>query len=307
MTLSKDPALLFALPGNESLAAALGRACELEAGEMTLREFPDGETYVRVLSACEGRTAVLLCALDRPDDKLLPLYFLSRTLREMGASRVVLAAPYLAYMRQDRRFQPGEGVTARYFAEWVSTFVDGLVTVDPHLHRIHALDEVYAIPSQVVRAADSVATWIGREIKRPVLVGPDSESWQWVSDVAARAKAPFTVLEKTRRGDRDVEVSVPDLDRWHDHTPVLVDDIISTGRTMIETLGHLERLGLPPAVCIGVHGVFAGTSFEDIRAAGAARIVTCNTIPHPSNAIDLTAAFAAALSQLLREVAEAGA
>lgn len=56
---------------------------------------------------------MLLCGLDRPDDKLLPLYFLSRTLREVGASRVVLAAPYLAYMRQDRRFHPGEGVTAR--------------------------------------------------------------------------------------------------------------------------------------------------------------------------------------------------
>jgi ribose-phosphate pyrophosphokinase len=268
---------------------------------MTLREFPDGETYVRVHSACEGRTAVVLCALDRPDDKLLPLYFLSRTLREVGASQVILAAPYLAYMRQDRRFQPGEGVTARYFAEWVSTFVDGLVTVDPHLHRIHDLNEVYAVPNRVVRAADAVAAWIGREVERPVLIGPDSESWQWVSDVAARAKTPFTVLEKTRRGDRDVEVSVPELDRWRDHTPVLVDDIISTGRTMIETLGHLKRLGLPPAVCIGVHGVFAGKAFEEIRNAGTSSVVTCNTIPHESNAIDLTAPLGEAIGELLRE------
>lgn len=177
-----------------------------------------------------------------------------------------------------------------------------MITVDPHLHRIHDLNEVYSVPSRVVHAADPVAAWIGRKIKRPVLIGPDSESWQWVSDVAGRANAPFTVLEKTRRGDRDVEVSMPELDRWRDHTPVLVDDIISTGRTMIETLGHLKRLGLPPAVCIGVHGVFAGEAFEEIQQAGAAQVVTCNTIPHESNAIDLTAPLGAALIDLLDEV-----
>lgn len=302
MNSSSRTPLLFAFPGNRRLADALAAGGRLEAGEMTLREFPDRESYLRVLSPCEGRVAILLCALDRPDDKLLPLYFLARTLRELGAGRVILVAPYLAYMRQDRRFNPGEAVTSHYFADWVSDFVDGLITVDPHLHRIHDLNEIYRVPSRVVHAADAVAGWIGREIERPVLVGPDSESWQWVSDVAARAKAPFTVLEKTRRGDRDVEVSVPEIDRWRDHTPVLVDDIISTGRTMIETVGHLKRLGLPPAVCIGVHGVFAGEAFAELQRSGASRIVTCNTIPHESNAIDLTPELEAALSDLVREL-----
>lgn len=293
------PPLIFAFPGHRKLAEALAAGGALEPGEMTLREFPDRESYVRVLSDCQDRTAVLLCALDRPDDKLLPLYFLARTLRELGAPRVILLAPYLAYMRQDRRFQPGEAVTSHYFADWVSDFVDGLITVDPHLHRIHDLNEIYRVPSRVVHAADAVAQWIGREIERPVLVGPDSESWQWVSDVAGRANAPFTVLEKTRRGDRDVEVSVPEIERWRDHTPVLVDDIISTGRTMIETLGHLKRLGLPPAVCIGVHGVFAGDAYLDLKGGGASRIVTCNTIPHESNAIDLAPGLREALTDLM--------
>lgn len=304
MNSSSQAPLLFAFPGHRTIAASLGEASGLRPGEMTLREFPDRESYVRVLSACEGRPAVLLCALDRPDDKLLPLYFLARTLRELGASSVVLVAPYLAYMRQDRRFKSGEAVTSRYFADWVSDFVDGLITVDPHLHRIRDLNEIYAVSSRVVHAADALAAWIGREIERPVLIGPDSESRQWVSDVASRAGAPFTVLEKTRRGDRDVEVSVPELDRWLDHTPVLVDDIISTGRTMIETLGHLKRLGLPPAVCIGVHAVFAGNAYEDLKAAGAARIVTCNTIPHESNAIDLAPHLAEALNDLLDELGQ---
>lgn len=299
MNASAATPLLFTLPANEALGRSLRGLAGLQAGEMTLRSFPDGETYVRVLTPCQGRAAVILCALDRPDDKLLPLYFLSRTLRDLGAKRVVLVAPYLAYMRQDRRFKEGEGVTSRYFAAWVSTFIDGLLTIDPHLHRIHDLGEVYTIPSRVIHAADGVAAWIGREVAKPVLVGPDSESWQWVSDVAGRAGAPFIVLEKTRRGDREVEVSVPEIERWRDHTPVLVDDIISTGRTMIETVGHLKRLGLPGAVCVGVHGVFAGSAYEDLKAAGALRIATCNTIPHPSNAIDLAPELARAVRSLL--------
>lgn len=294
--------LLLALPGNEKLSVGLASALNLEPGRMTLRRFPDAETYVRVESPCAGRIAVVLCTLDRPDDKLLPLYMLCQTLRDLDAPRVILVAPYLAYMRQDRRFQPGEGVTSHYFARWISSFTDGLVTVDPHLHRISRLGEIYSIPSRVVHAADAVASWIRAEVPNPVLVGPDAESWQWVSDVAGRAGAPYIVLEKTRRGDRDVVVSVPDIDRWRGHTPVLVDDIISTGRTMIETIGHLHRLAFAGPVCIGVHGVFADRAYEELLAAGASRIVTSNTIPHLSNAIDLTAPLADALRTLIAEV-----
>lgn len=70
-----------------------------------------------------------------------------------------------------------------------------------------------------------------------------------------------------------------------------VDDIISTARTMIASVGHLERTGMRPPVCVGVHAVFAGSAYEDLLAAGAGRVVTCNTIPHASNAIDITGIF----------------
>jgi ribose-phosphate pyrophosphokinase len=110
--------------------------------------------------------------------------------------------------------------------------------------------------------------------------------------VAAGARSPYVVLEKVRRGDREVEVSVPEVSRWRGHTPVLVDDIISTARTMIQTVGHLRGAGLRPPVCVGVHAVFAGTAYEDLLASGTGGVVTCNTIPHPSNAIGLTSLIA---------------
>ena len=114
-------------------------------------------------------------------------------------------------------------------------------------------------------------------------------------DVAAQTKAPFVVLEKTRRGDRAVEISAAHLDAYRTHTPVLVDDIISTGTTMRATLAQLAAAGMPRGVCIGVHAVFAGNAYEELRAV-AGRVVTCDTIEHPSNTIMLSDAIAAAVA-----------
>lgn len=281
--------LLFPLPGNEALAASLGAALPAEVGVLTVRRFPDGETYVRVETPVENRMVVLVCTLDRPDEKLLPLVFAAATVRELGAKRIGLLAPYLAYMRQDRRFQAGEAISSQYFARLLSETVDWIVTVDPHLHRRASLGEIYSVPTTVLHAAPLVSGWIAERVQRPVLIGPDAESAQWVHAVAGAAGAPAVVLEKTRRGDRDVDIEVPDMERWRDHTPVLVDDIVSTARTMIETVGQLRHVGLVDPVCVVVHPVFAPGAYEELVAAGARDIVSCNTIPHASNRIDVTA------------------
>lgn len=291
--------VVIAMPGNERLADQLADHLALERVAAIVQRFPDGESHVRVEASIEDRHALIVCTLDRPDDKLVPLLLLSCAVREAGARSVGLVAPYLAYMRQDTRFKPGETISARHIGAWISRHVDWLVTVDPHLHRIADLSQVYSIPSRVVHAADSVARWVRSQVRQPLLIGPDEESAQWVGAVAQRANAPFIVLTKHRRGDRDVEVSVPDVERWQSHTPVLVDDIVSTARTMIETVGHLRRAGLAAPVCVAVHAVFAQTAFEDLRAAGATEIVSCDTIEHPSNRIALAPAIAASVRELL--------
>lgn len=291
--------IFLPVPGNAALAGRLATATGGALGVVETRRFPDMELYARIESDVHGKDAVIAATLRRPDDKLLAIAFLADAARDLGARRVLLAAPYLAYMRQDRRFRPGEAVTSRTFARIVSGIVDGLVTVDPHLHRIERLDEIYGIPSRVLHAAPLVAAWIGQNVADPLLVGPDEESEQWVAAVAAQAGAPHVVLRKVRRGDRDVEVSVPDVERWRRHTPVLVDDIVSTARTMIETVGHLRAAGLAAPVCVGVHAVFAGDAYEGLRAAGAAEIVTTDTIPHPSNRIALDGLLAEGLASLL--------
>ncbi|MEQ9145624.1 MAG: ribose-phosphate pyrophosphokinase [Parvibaculaceae bacterium] len=291
-------ALVFPLPGNESLARAVAHNLGGDMGTLRIRRFPDGESYVRYETPLEGRRIILVSTLDRPDDKFLPLLFSAAAARDLGATEVGLVAPYLAYMRQDRRFKPGEAITSAHFAQTLGRWIDWLVTVDPHLHRRSALSEIYPIPCATLHAAPAISAWIRETVAKPVLVGPDSESEQWVGAVAKDAGAPFVVLQKTRRGDRDVEVSVPDVERWRDCTPVLVDDIISTARTMIETAGHLNKVALAPPVCIGIHAVFADRAYADLQAVGPQRIVTCNTIAHPSNAIDISPLIVSGIQSL---------
>jgi ribose-phosphate pyrophosphokinase len=290
---------VFALPGSEPQAHRLCEELGARRAAWSLRSFPDQESYVRIDSALRASDVVLVCTLDDPNPKLLPLYFLATAAREQGARSIGLVAPYLAYMRQDTQFQEGEAVTSTAFACLLSSFLDWLVTVDPHLHRRSSLDEIYTLSSRVVHAAPAIAEWIRTHVEAPLLVGPDEESAQWVSAIADAAGAPYTVLRKVRRGDRDVEITIPEVNRWRGHTPVLADDIISTGRTMAETLRRLCDAGLPRGVCIGVHAIFAERAFEELEQAGARSIVTCDTISHPSNGMDLAPALAREVRALL--------
>ena len=280
--------IIIAYHGNEQMAASIRDGLKCSLGEFEMRHFPDGETYVRLITDVLDNEVIVVTTLHRPDDKFLPLVFLLRLLRDAGALRITLVAPYLAYMRQDKQFKPGEAVTSTYFSELISPFIDELVTIDPHLHRHFSMKEIYTANAKVLHASESIARWIKKSVSNPVLIGPDSESEQWVSQVAKEADAPYFILNKERQGDRSVGISFPETSSFHDRTPVLVDDIISTARTMIVTVKRLLELGFNKPICIGVHAIFADNSFRELQDAGAAQIVTCNTIMHQSNGIDLS-------------------
>ena len=287
--------VVLPFPDSARLAAAVAAALGARTGRLEWRHFPDGESLVAVDEQLDGAEVVLFASLDDPDRKAIPLRLAAQAARDMGARRVGLVAPYLAYMRQDTQFHDGEAVSAVAYARFLSSAFDWLVTVDPHLHRIAALGEVFGIPATAVAAAPALAAWIRREVPRPLLIGPDGESAQWVEDVARAVHAPYEVLHKVRRGDRDVEVTLPDARHLRGYTPVLVDDIASSGRTLVAALERLRALGLSSAVCVVIHPVFAGDALDAIRAAGAARVVSTDSIAHASNGISLAAPIAVAV------------
>lgn len=268
-------------------ADAICQRFKISLANVVIRSFPDKETYIRIGSDVKDKEIIIIRSLNDPNAKTLELILLSNTLRENGARRIGLVAPYLAYMRQDKQFNPGEGISAKYYAKLLSEYFDWLITVDPHLHRIKNLREVYSASTRVIHAAPFISEWIKKHVEKPLIIGPDEESSQWIMGIAAYLKCPYQALYKTRAGDRDVTESLPDLTHYKDFTPVLVDDIISTAHTMIEAVKHLKEQGISSPVCIGIHGIFAGNAYKRLMAAGAGQIVTCNTVCHPTNEINV--------------------
>jgi ribose-phosphate pyrophosphokinase len=290
-----------ALPGNEPFAEALAGRLGGARLRLEVRRFPDGECYVRFLDPPAGARLALVCALNDPDARTQALLFAAATARELGAAEVGLVAPYLAYLRQDRRFRDGEAVSSALFAAQLERPFDWLVTVDAHLHRLRNLGEIFRIPATEVSVAAEIAAWIDANVRDPLILGPDRESERWAATIAAPLRAPHAVMAKVRSGDRAVRVDPPALTAWRGRTPVLVDDIISTARTMAAAAQALRAQGFAPPACIGVHAIFAGDALDALRAAGAARIVTANTVQHPTNAIDAVPAVAQALSAHTKE------
>lgn len=292
-----NPPILIPLPGNEHLAAGIAGAIDAEIGMLEMHQFPDGETYLRFACDVAGRSVILLCTLARPNELVMPLLLAADAARDLGASEVALVAPYLAYMRQDRRFRSGEAVSSRTFARLLSNAFDWFVTVDPHLHRYASLDTIYSIRSRVVQAAPSIARWIEANVTDPVIVGPDIESEQWVSGVARLIGAPHFVLTKSRTGDRRVSVTLPDIEPFAHRRPVIVDDIGSSGQTLVAAVRELNGAGFETSCCIVVHALF-DRKVEDLFDDRSVEIVSTDTVAHATNAIALGGDLAKAVEEM---------
>ena len=287
--------LLFNLYAEPQLFSAFATKIDADIAELESHQFPDGETYLRIHSDCNQREIIILTNLHQPNTKVLPLLYLCETLREQGAKYITLVSPYLPYMRQDIKFHEGEALTSRVFAKLLSQYLDHLITIDPHLHRYNSLDEIYSLESQTLQANPLIAAWVKNNIEQPLVVGPDSESEQWAASAAEMIGCPYLILEKQRFGDKDVKVSAPNAQDFIGRTPVLIDDIISTGQTMIRTAEALVDEGLNRPVCIGVHALFSGDAYATMTQAPIQRILTCNTVAHPSNTIDVSPLLSAAI------------
>lgn len=295
------PPVVFSPFGQDDIKKKLCAQLNYEEGLITIHQFPDKEAMVRIDNSLQGKTVIFVASTDNPNEKTLPLLLAVETAKELGAKTIGLVTPYLAYMRQDIQFHSGEGISSKYYATLLSSYFDWLITIDPHLHRWHSLDQIYSIQTKVLHATLPIAHWIKQHVVKPILIGPDKESTQWVSEIANQCQAPYLIVEKTRFSDTHVQATIPNLDSYPEHTPVLVDDIISTGMTMIETIKHIQSLGMNNIICVGVHAIFADNAFKKIKDSGVKEIVTCNTISHPTNQIDITPIITDAIRLFITE------
>ena len=293
-------AVVFAMPGNDDLARNIAVMTDAELGRLEYRKFPDRESYLRFTTDIRARQVVLACSLHDPDSKVLPPLLAAAALRGLGATSVGLAAPYLAYTRQDQRFKEGEAVTATDFAKLLSVSFYWIATIDPHLHRHSAMSEIYTIPALVGHATPVLTDYVRHHANNAFLIGPDEESEQWVAAVASAAGVPHVTLKKERRGDRDVVINFPDLSTFSGKMAVLVDDVISSGWTMEVAVQQLQKSGFSRPICLAAHGILADDAYARLVAAGALVVVT-NTIPGPAALLDIHPLFAELIKPQLRE------
>lgn len=275
-------------------ALRLAEAAVLVPRVIERHRFPDGELRLRLPEALPARV-VLLRSLDRPNEKLTELLLAARTARELGAEHLTLVAPYLAYMRQDKAFAPGEAISQRIVGRFLADLFDALLTVDPHLHRVATLQQAVPVhEARCLSAAPLWGHWIASQLNKPILVGPDIESQAWVVQAAATHGFEHAVCRKIRHGDLHVEVALPPL-QVQGRATVLIDDVASSGRTLAEAARLLLSAGAASVDVAVTHALLADDALAVMRAAGIRHLWSTDAIAHPSNVLKLAPALAAAL------------
>jgi ribose-phosphate pyrophosphokinase len=261
-----------------------------------VHRFPDGESLVRARPPA-AREAIVVCSLADPDAKLLPVLLAADALRRCGARRVLLVAPYLPYMRQDRAFRRGEPISQRVMAGLLGGAFDRVLTVQAHLHRTKHLAEVFPCAARSLSAAPLLARFCRVHPEVGLVVGPDEESAPWVRGGARGVALPWAVCSKERLGDHRVRIEVPELPGLpRSGRVLLVDDIASSGATLAAAARVLRRRGVRHVDALVVHALFAPGSLRRIRGAGIERIASCDTVPHATNRIAVAPLLAAALA-----------
>jgi len=277
-------------------ALRLADAAGLVPHRVERHRFPDGETQLTLPTRLPPRV-VLLRSLHQPNDKLTELLLAAPTARQLGAKHLSLVAPYLAYMRQDMAFAPGQAISQRIVGAWLATLFDAVITVDPHLHRVATLAE--AVPARqaiTLSAAPLLGDWIAQHRPGAFLLGPDSESAQWVTQAATAHGLKHAVCSKVRHGDHAVSIALPACD-LRGQAVVLLDDVASSGHTLATAAALALAAGAASVDVAVTHALLAGDALQRIHQAGVGEFWSTDSVAHPSNVVGLAGLLARAIKE----------
>jgi ribose-phosphate pyrophosphokinase len=289
--------MLLAFEDEAALALELAAAMGCALAFVECHTFPDGETRLRLPPRLPPHTT-LLRGLQDPNAKVTQLLLAAAGARDLGATRVTLVCPYLAYMRQDMAFNPGEVVSQRHIGQLLAAAFDAVVTVDPHLHRVPTLDAV--LPGRrglALTAAVVLGRHVAAQEPRALLLAPDEEAGQWVRAAAQANGLDHAICHKQRHGDMQVDVVLPDQD-VQGRAVVLLDDVASSGRTLVAAAQAVLAKGAASVDVAITHALFVGDAWQQVKAAGVRHVWSSNAVPHPSNVVSVVPLLAPALREL---------
>jgi ribose-phosphate pyrophosphokinase len=280
--------LVIGCSHGKHLAKKVAKKLKKPYSELKVEKFPDGEMYVRFMKNVKNKDIVLIQSFyGNINDCLIEVLFAADTAKELGAKKIFLVAPYFAYLRQDKRFKPGECISCKVVGKSVDNVFDKVFIIDPHLHREITLDHIFKTKAVKLSSNAYTASYIKKNFKNPVIIGPDSESYKWAGKVASIIGCKSHIFKKKRHSGRKVKVTLNrdiDLDG---KDIIIVDDICSTGSTLIEAIRCLKKLGAKKFTCIAVHGIFIENALKKLRKMNA-KVITTNTVPNTVSKIDVS-------------------
>ena len=248
--------------------------------------FPDGESYIRIPQLISGQEVYVVQSLYPPQDKhIIELLLILETLSDMKNNRITAIIPYLAYARQDRRFKEGEAVSIKTVLNSIRRAgADSIIVIEPH-----KMEELSYFNGEV-KVADpipEIAREIKKRVEKPFVLAPDRGALERAKRLANELQCEYSFIEKER--DRDTgEVRIknlPDI-KVRDKDVILIDDIISTGGTMIQAAQAVYKLGARKVIAAAFHALFVENAYERMINSGIKEIITTNTIPQdPSKVV----------------------
>jgi ribose-phosphate pyrophosphokinase len=267
---------------NPDLASNISAELGLRLGERTLLPFPDGELQVELNQDVRGHDVYLIQSTSPPVEKhLLELVLLADACHRAGAARITGVVPYFGYARQDRRSNRRQALGARVVADMLqATSLARLVVVDLHTA---AIEGFFQMPIEHVSAvpllAQAIRPWIG---ERSIVAAPDLGAVKLAEQYARILELPLAVIHKTRVSGQEVSVRQI-VGNVGERTPVIVDDMLSTGGTIEAAVNALLAAGCRPDATVAVsHGLFVEHAEEILLPLPIGRIVTTDSVTqHP--------------------------
>ena len=273
---------------SQVLAARISEKMGVPLVETKFSRFPDGEMYLRC-GELDNETLIVSSIVD--NDMLV------QTLLAIDAadqSRNTLVIPYLGYSRQDKRFFPGEPISARAVARALSTGIERVFVVN--VHDPGVLNH-FKVPAKNVTIAPAIGGYVGDlNLKNPLILAPDDGAIAFATDVAAVGGWDCDHLEKTRLSGEEVRIAPKSIDA-DGRDVVIVDDIISTGGTLATAACMLREQGATSIQAACVHGVLTSGAYMRLRSAGIASVVSSDTYESASSFISAANAIATAIRE----------
>ena len=272
------------------LAKELARILPADLIVAEVRAFADGELHVRVPEGVAGED-VALVQTTYPNDKLLELFLLQDALADAAPSRVTVVVPYFGYGRQDKRFQTGEAVSSRAVAKRLEIGADALLTVD--VHNVGVMD-YFDIAALDITGMPALARRFG-ELGVEMVLAPDENAARHAETVGRLLKMPWDYLKKERLDSWTVETEGKALP-VKGRRVAIVDDVVSTGGTMVSAARIVQEQGSRGVIAGCVHGLFVGGARERLKAFD--EVVATDTVSSEYSAVSVAPEIVRGLQKL---------